>query len=424
MSNSTIEGGRIPSLNEQAARWRDDFPLLQRTVHDGKRLIYLDNAATSQKPQSVIDAIDAYYRLQNSNVHRALHQLAGEATAAYEGARGKVANFVGAPSPSQVVFTRGTTESINLVAAGWGRKHLRAGDEVLVSEMEHHSNLIPWQRVTAERGAVLRRIPVRDDGVLDLAAYHDLLGPKVKLVAITHMSNLLGTINPIREMVAAAHACGAAVLVDGAQSVPHLPVNVQELDCDFLAFSGHKMVGPTGIGALVAKPERFEEMDPYMSGGEMILKVTWESATWADVPHRFEAGTPNIAGAVGLGAAIDYLQGCGIDRLRAHEQQLTGYALEKLSAMAGITMYGEAEERGGAVSFNVNGIHPHDVAQFVDQDGVAIRAGHMCVQPLVKKLGLSALNRASLYLYNTTSDVDQLVVSLQRAQEFFGHGNG
>lgn len=424
MSNSITKGNPAPSFNEQALSWREDFPLLQRTVHGDKRLVYLDNAATSQKPQSVIGAIDEYYRLHNSNVHRALHQLAGEATAAYEGARAKVADFVGAASESQVVFTRGTTEGINLVAAGWGRKHLQAGDEVLVSEMEHHSNLIPWQRVTAERGAVLRHIPVDDDGVLDLAAYRDLLNSKVKLVSITHMSNLLGTINPIQRMVAEAHACGAVVFVDAAQSVPHLPVDMAQLDCDFLAFSGHKMLGPTGIGALVAKPERLEEMDPYMSGGEMILKVTWQSATWADIPHRFEAGTPNIAGAVGFGAALDYLQGCGLDRLRAHEQALTSYALGKLASLPGLTIYGNAQERGGAISFDMKGIHPHDVAQFVDQDGVAIRAGHMCVQPLIKKYGLSSLNRASLYLYNTEEDIDQLVLSLHRTQEFFDHGNG
>ena len=424
MTTPTLNENHPPSLDEQAALWRRDFPLLQRTVHDGKRLVYLDNAATSHKPQSVIDAVDKYYREHNSNVHRALHQLAGEATAAYEGARARVAEFVGASKPSQVVFTRGTTEAINLVATGWGRKHVQSGDEIVVSEMEHHSNLIPWQRLAAERGATLRHVPVHEDGSLDLVAYREMLNPKVRLVAMTHMSNLLGTINPMSDIVADAHACGAVVVVDGAQSVPHLSVDVTELDCDFLMFSGHKMLGPTGIGALVGKPERLEEMDPYMFGGEMILKVTWNTATWADVPHRFEAGTPNIAGAAGFGAAVDYLQQAGMQNVRDHEQELTDYTLQKLSAMDGVTIYGRAGERGGAVSFDVKGIHPHDVAQFVDQDGVAIRAGHMCVQPLVKKFGLSSLNRASLYLYNTREDIDQLVVSVRRAQEFFDHGHG
>lgn len=403
---------------------RAEFPLLHRTVHGDKRLVYLDNAATTQKPAAVIDAVSNYYRICNANVHRALHQVAAEATALYEAARADIAAFVGAPETETIVFTRGTTESINLVAHAWGDANLKPGDEILLSEMEHHSNLIPWQLLAARTGAHLEFIPVLDDGTLDLDAYRRLLSDKVKLVAVTHMSNLLGTINPVREMIADAHRAGALFLIDGAQSVPHMPVDVVDLDCDFLAFSGHKMVGPTGIGVLYARRELLESMQPFLGGGEMILKVDWHSATWAEVPHKFEAGTPNMAGAIGLGAAVRWLRQVGMDALQRHEAALTRHAIERLSEVPGLQIYGHAPERGGAISFSLDGIHPHDVAQFVDQEGVAIRAGHMCVQPLIRQLGHVALSRASFYLYNAEDDVEALVAALHKTREFFDHANG
>jgi len=399
---------------------RADFPILSERVHGEKPLVYLDNAATTQKPACVLTAIEKYYRTANSNVHRALHELAARATEGYEGARASVARFIGAPTPESIVFTRGTTESINLVAHGWGRGNIGRGDEILLTEMEHHSNLVPWQMLARAVGAELRFVPMLDDGTLDLDAYAKLLGPRTKLVAVTQMSNVLGTINPIKSMVAQARAQGALFLVDAAQSVPHMAVDVQDLDCDFLAFSGHKMCAPTGIGALYIRPSVVDRLEPFMGGGEMILKVQLEESTWAEPPHRFEAGTPNIAGAFGLAAAIDYLESVGMDRIRDHEQALTAYALDRLREVPGLTLFGTARERGGAISFALGDVHPHDVAQFVDREGVAIRAGHHCAQPLMRRLGVHATSRASLYLYNTEAEVDALVAALRKTLEFFG----
>lgn len=409
--------GPPPALDPQ--RLRADFPILSQRVRDGKPLVYLDNAATTQKPRVVIDALHAYYCEINANVHRAIHRLAELATEAYEEARRKVARFVNAPSERNLIYTRGTTEGINLVARSWGDKFVKAGDEIVVSEMEHHSNLIPWQLLAARTGAVLRIAPVDEAGALDLAAFRELLSRKVKLVALPHMSNVLGTITPVREICRAAREAGAISLLDGAQSVPHLPVDVQAIGCDFLAFSGHKMCGPTGIGVLYGRAELLEAMDPFMGGGEMISKVFYDRATWAEIPHKFEAGTPDISGAIGLGVAVDYLSGIGLSAIHRYESELTAYAVRELESVRGLRLHGRAPERGGALSFELEGVHPHDVAHFVDQDGIAIRAGHMCAQPLMRKLGVPALSRASLYFYNTRADIDALVMSLRRVKEFF-----
>lgn len=403
---------------------RGDFPILAREVYPGRPLVYLDNAATSQKPTAVIESIAAYYRESNANVHRAIHRLAELATDAYEAARRAVARFVNAPDERGVIFTRGTTEAINLVVHAWGNRHIRSGDVILLTEMEHHSNLVPWQMLAARSGATLSHVPVTESGELDLVALDRLLTPRVKLFAFTHMSNVLGTVNPARELIARAHAVGAKVLLDGAQSVPHMPVDAQTLNCDFLAFSGHKMCGPTGIGALVAKPERIEEMDPFLGGGEMISKVMLDQSTWAEAPNKFEAGTPNIAGAIGLGAAVTYVQKIGMSAIHAFVSGLTAYAMERLGAVPGLRIHGTARERGGAISFAMDVAHPHDIAHFVDRDGIAIRAGHMCAQPLMRKRGVPALSRASLYFYNTRAEVDALVASLQRVREFFSRATG
>lgn len=412
----------VPAFD--VATVRRDFPILHQMVRDGKPLVYLDNAATSQKPTVVIDALSDYYREINANVHRGIHRLAELATEAYEASRQKVARFIGAPSERGVLFTRGTTEGINLVAYAWGGRNIQSGDEIVVSGMEHHSNLVPWQMLAQRQGATLKIIPVDERGQLDLPAYHALLGPRTKLVAVTHMSNVLGTVNPVREMIEAAKTVGARVLVDGAQSVPHMPVNVQSLGCDFLAFSGHKMCGPTGIGILYGREELLEAMDPFMGGGEMISKVMDERSTWADLPNKFEAGTPDISGAIGLGVAVDYLRALGMDVLHAVEAQLTEYALRKLAEVPGLKVHGTAPERGGAVSFELAGVHPHDVAHFADKDGIAIRAGHMCAQPLMRRRGVGALSRASFYFYNTRAEIDALVVNLTRTREYFNRGTG
>jgi cysteine desulfurase/selenocysteine lyase len=398
---------------------RGDFPALGRVFADGRRLVYLDNAATTQKPRAVLEATRRYYEESAGNVHRAVHRLAAEATGLYEGARQKIAAFIGAPSPKTIVFTHGATEGLNLVAHGWARKFLQAGDEILITAMEHHSNFIPWQQAASARGATLRLAPVLDDGTLDHDAFRRLLTPAVKLVALTHASNVLGTINPVAELIREAHAAGARVLVDGAQSAPHLPLDVAALDADFLVFSGHKMLGPTGIGVLYAKPEMLEAMDPLLTGGEMISRVWDDHATWAEPPQKFEAGTPHIAGAIGLGAAVDYLARLGHAALRAHEQRLTAYALEKLGALPGLKIFGHAPERLGVISFALENLHPHDIAQFCDRDGVAIRAGHLCAQPLLRRLGVPAVSRASLYLYNDTDDVDDLAEALLAARAYF-----
>lgn len=401
---------------------RRDFPILSTLTEHGKPLAYLDNAATTQKPLAVLCALSDYYQLCNANVHRSLHFLGERATRAFERARERIASFIGAPSPRTVIFTRGTTESINLVAYSWGRKFIGAGEEIVLTEMEHHSNLVPWQLLAKERGARLKFVPILDDASLDLDAYHRLLKGRVKLVAFTHVSNVLGTVNPAREMISAAHDAGAVVLVDGAQSVPHLPVNVSELECDFLAFSGHKMLGPTGIGVLYGRESLLNSMEPFLSGGEMINKVTLEESTWAELPQKFEAGTPHISGAVGLGAAVDYLVELGMDRVHEWEQELTRLAIERLSEIDGVRIFGRAPIRGGAVSFDVEGVHPHDLAQIADREGIEIRSGHLCAQPLMHRLGVVAVARASFYFYNLPEEIDRLVAAIRMAQRFFGHG--
>ncbi len=400
---------------------RRDFPLLQRSV-DGKPLVYLDSAATSQKPRVVLEALQRYYEEYNANVHRGLYRIAERATLAYEEARAKVAAFIGAP-PEELVFTRGTTEAINLVAYSYGDAYVRPGDEILVTEMEHHSNLVPWQLLAQRRGARLRFVRVRpEDGTLDLDSLDRCLTERTRVVAVTHQSNVVGTINPVRDIAERAHAVGAVVLVDGAQSVPHMPVRVQDLGCDFLAFSGHKMCGPTGIGALWGRRELLEAMPPFHGGGEMIERVELERSTYKDPPHRFEAGTPNIADAIALGVAVDYLQAVGMEAVRAHEKALVRYALAQLAEVKGLRLYGprDPELRGGAMAFSLEGVHPHDVAQVLDGEGVCVRAGHHCAQPLHRALGVAATARASVYLYNTPEDIDALVRGLERVRAFFG----
>jgi cysteine desulfurase/selenocysteine lyase len=408
--------------NIDVQRVRDDFPILSRSVH-GRPLVYLDNAATTQKPRVVIDALVDYYENLNANVHRGIHALSEEATARYEEVRLKVARFIGAPAAEDIVFTRNTTESINLVAHAWGRKHLRAGDEILLTIMEHHSNLIPWQLLARDTGVKLRFVDIDDEGRLLWDDFERLVGPRTRLVSVAHMSNVLGTINPVRDIVDLAHSHGALVLVDGAQSVPHLPVDVGALDCDFLAFSAHKMLGPTGVGVLHARQGLFEEMDPFLGGGEMISRVLLEESTWNDVPWKYEAGTPNIADVIAFGAAIEYLQGLGMDAVRAHEKEITAYALEALSAVPQVTVYGprDVESRGGVVSFNLGDLHPHDLGTVLDRYGVAVRAGHHCAQPLMRRLGCVATARASFYVYNRLDEVDTLIEGVREADRFFGH---
>jgi cysteine desulfurase / selenocysteine lyase len=398
---------------------RHDFPILDRRVGDG-RLVYLDNAATSQKPRQVIQALTGYYERHNANIHRGVHRLAEEATAAYEDARRKVAHFLGAPDTTGLVFTRGTTESINLVAYAWGRRFLREGDEVVLTEAEHHSNIVPWQLAAQTTGATLRFIPILEDGTLDLDEARGLIGTNTKLVGCIHASNVLATINPVEKLAELAHDAGALMLVDGAQSAPHLPVDVKALGCDFYACSGHKMLGPTGVGVLWGKPEILEEMDPFLGGGEMIREVHLDHSTWNDLPYKFEAGTMNIAQAVGLGAAVDYLDELGMENVREHERHLGEYAYRRLSEIEGITLYGPKENRSGLVSFSLPDVHAHDLSQLLDDEGIAIRSGHHCTQPLMRRLGVAATARASFYLYNTEDETDALVAALQRAREFFG----
>jgi cysteine desulfurase/selenocysteine lyase len=400
---------------------RRDFPILSQTHHDNVPLVYLDNAATSQKPEAVIRAIEEYYRRYNANIHRGIHKLAELATAAYEHSRERVRAFINAASTREIIFTRNTTEAINLVAHAWARANLRQGDVIVLSEMEHHSNLVPWHILAAERGVRLEFIAVTDDGYLDLAAFDRLLELEPRLVSIVHMSNVLGTINPIAEIVERAHAAGAVVLVDGAQSVPHLPVDVQTLDCDFLAFSAHKMCGPTGIGVLYGRRALLEAMPPFMGGGDMIKRVYLREFRPNELPWKFEAGTPAIAEGIGLGAAVDYLSGLGMAEVHAHEQVIVRYAMDRLSEIKGVRVYGPpAHDRGGVAAFSLEGIHPHDIAQLLDRDGVAIRAGHHCAMPLHDRLGLVATARASFYMYNTEEEVDLLVRSLYRAMDLFG----
>ena len=401
------------------ARLRADFPLL-RQLENGKRLVYLDNAATTQKPRQVLDAIRAYYETTNANVHRGAYDLAVRATDAYESARRRVAEFLGAWGPESVVFTRGTTEGLNLVAGSWGRANVRAGDSVVVTALDHHSNLVPWQLLCRDRGATLRMVEVTADGRIDLDDFRKALASSPRLVAFNYVSNALGTINPAAELVRLAHDAGAVAVVDGAQSTPHLPVNLKALDADFYAFSGHKMLGPMGSGALVAKPALLEAMPPYHGGGEMISRVDDTWSTWNAVPHKFEAGTPNVEAAVGLAAAIEYLTALGMERVAAHESALVRKAIDLLSQVEGVTIYGPREHRAGVISFTYADIHPHDLATVLDSEGVCIRAGHHCAQPLMRRLGVPATARASLYVYNDASDVDVLVGALGRAADVFG----
>jgi len=400
---------------------RKDFPILERELRAGVRLTYLDSTATSQKPLSVIHAMDDFYRMSNANIHRGVHTLAEEATALYEDARERIAKFINAASARQVIYTRNTTESINLVAYTWARANLKQGDLVILTEMEHHSNLVPWHMLQAERGVELDFIPVTEDGLLDLEIYKTLLDRRPKLVSFTHMSNVLGTINPAAEIIRLAHEAGAITIVDGAQSVPHLKVDMQALDADFYAFSAHKMCGPTGIGALYGKAALLESMPPFMGGGDMIKEVKLRSFRPNTLPHKFEAGTPAIAEAVGFGAAVDYLTNLGMDNIAAHEHEVTEYALERLEEIPGVKLFGpSADKKGGVASFTLAGVHPHDVAQILDRDGIAVRAGHHCAQPLHEKFGIPATSRASFYLYNTKEEVDLLVNGIYKVKEMFG----
>ena len=400
---------------------RKDFPILQRETNSGARIVYLDSTATSQKPVQVIEAMNEYYRRSNANIHRGVHTLAEEATAMYEGARERIARFINAASSREVIYTRNTTESINLIAYSWARANLKAGDLVVLTEMEHHSNLVPWHMLQAERGIELEFIPVTEEGLLDLDVYKTLLDRTPKLVSFAHMSNVLGTINPAAEIIKLAHAVGAVVLVDGAQSVPHLSVDVQALDADFYAFSAHKMCGPTGIGALYGKSALLEAMPPFLGGGDMIKEVKLRSFRANTLPHKSEAGTPAIAEAIGFGAAVDYLTKVGMKEIAEHEHAITEYALERLEEIPGVKLFGPAaDKKGGVAAFTLEGVHPHDVAQILDQDGVAVRAGHHCAQPLHEKFGIPATSRASFYLYSTKEEVDMLVNGLYKVKELFG----
>jgi cysteine desulfurase / selenocysteine lyase len=400
---------------------RSEFPILSRETKPGVQLVYLDSSATSQKPACVIEAMDRFYTQSNANIHRGLHTLAEEATSMYETSRERVAEFIHARSARQVIFTRNTTEAINLVAYSWGRKNLAAGDTVILTEMEHHSNLVPWQILASERRLRLEFIPVTPDGFLDLECYKELLSLEPRLVSFTHMSNVLGTINPAQEIISLAHQAGAVTLVDGAQSIPHFPVNVQQIDTDFLAFSAHKMCGPTGIGALYGRKELLESMPPFMGGGDMIKRVHLRDFTANGLPHKFEAGTPAIAEAVGFGAAIKYLSDIGMEKIAGYEHKVVEYAIERLEEIPGVQVYGPpAEKRGGVVAFSLADVHPHDIAQILDMDGIAIRAGHHCAMPLHEKFNLPATARASFYLYNSTAEVDKLVESIYKVKNIFG----
>lgn len=411
----------VPVRNGLLETVRADFPILAQEVRPGVPLIYLDNAATAQKPTVVIEALDRYYREINANVHRGVHAFSEKATAAYETAREKVRDFIGAASSREIVFTRNTTEAINLVAYAWGLWALRPGDEIVLSEMEHHSNLVPWQIVAERQGAAVRYIPITGDGRLDLDAYSSLLeSGRVKMVAVAHVSNVLGTINPVGEITRRAHAAGALVLLDAAQSVPHMALNVGAIGADFMAFSGHKMLGPTGIGVLYGRRALLEEMPPFLGGGSMINRVTLEKTTYAEPPQKFEAGTPHVAGAIGLGAAIDYLRHVGLEAIHAHETTLTSYTAERLKQIPGFAMYGPpADDRAGLIAFTVKGVHPHDMAQGLDTVGIAVRAGHHCAMPLHDKFGLAATTRASFYLYNTLEEADKLVSAVEQVRSFF-----
>lgn len=400
---------------------RQDFPILHQAHHDDIPLTFLDNAASSQKPLQVIEVVDTYYRTYHANVHRGIHKLSEAATAAYEEARRKVQRFINARSRREVIFTRGTTEGINLVASTWGRANLNEGDAIVLTVMEHHSNIVPWQMLAAERGFDIHYVDITPTGELDIEQYNALLqNEPVKLVAVMQVSNVLGTINPVKDMATAAHAAGAKILVDGAQSIPHMPVDVQALDCDFFVFSGHKMLGPTGIGILYGKRDLLEEMPPWQGGGDMIATVTLEGSTWNDLPYKFEAGTPSIAQAIGLGAAVDYLSALGMESVEQYEQQLATHLMERLAEVPGVRVLGpEASKRGAVASFVMDGIHAHDIAQLVDEKGVAVRAGHHCAMPLHQRCDVSATARASAYIYNTRDEIDRFIEALYYAKEAF-----
>lgn len=397
----------------------DNFPALHQSIGD-KSLVYLDSAATTQKPQSVIDAVTRYYEHDNANIHRGVHTLSQRATQSYENARKSIASLLGANRPEEVIFVRGATEAINMIAQAWARPRLVEGDEILITEMEHHSNIVPWQIVCEQTGAILKVAPVLDDGSLDIEAYKSLLNEDTVLVSVAHVSNAIGTINPVQELCALAKEAGATTVVDGAQACGHLQVNFQEIDCDFYAVSGHKMFGPTGIGCLLGKYEVLQEMEPWQGGGDMILSVSFEETTWNDVPFKFEAGTPNIAGAIGLGAAVQFIEGIGYETMISHEQELLAYGRGVLENIEGVTLVGASEHNAGVLSFTVEGVHPHDVGTILDHAGVAIRTGNHCAEPLMRRFGLSATCRASLSVYNTTEDLDRLGLAVQEAIRILG----
>ncbi len=409
----------ILSTALSVAGCRHHFPVLRQWVN-GKPLVYLDNAATSQKPQVVIDAMMRYYESENSNIHRGVHYLSERATEAYEGVRWKVARFVNAANPAEIIFVRGTTEAVNLVSYSYGRKSIGPGDEVVISAMEHHSNIVPWQMVCEEKGARLRVIPMDDRGVLQLDEYENLLNERTKIVAVVHVSNALGTVNPVKEMIATAHRRGIPVLVDGAQAVPHMKVDVQDLDCDFYAFSAHKMFGPTGVGVLYGKMHHLAAMPPYQGGGDMIKSVTFEKTIYNDLPYKFEAGTPNIGGGIGLGAAVDYLVELDMDAVAAHEHDLLLYATQAVQQIPGVHIIGTAPAKAGVLSFVIDGIHPHDIGSILDDEGIAIRTGHHCAQPVMKRFGVPATARASFAFYNTKEEIDALVRGIDRVKEVLG----
>ena len=410
-------------MSFSAEQLKNDFPILTQIVND-EPLVYLDNAATTQKPTAVLAALETYYREANANVHRGVHTLAERATTQYEAAREKVQRFINANESAEVLFTRGTTTSLNWVAKSYGEANVKSGDEILISVMEHHSNLIPWQQLAKKTGAALKYIELTEEGLLDMESLHAHLSEKTKIVAVAHVSNVLGVINPIQEIARLTHARGAVLVVDGAQAVPHMPVDVQELEADFYGFSGHKMVGPTGIGVLYGKRHLLEQMEPVEFGGEMIAMVDEQDSTWKELPWKFEAGTPNIAGAIGLGAAIDYLSTAGLSAIQEHEKTVIAYLWPKLTTIPGVKIYGPKDlaKRTGIVTFNLDGLHPHDVATAMDMEGVAIRAGHHCAQPLMRRLSADSTARASFYLYNTTADVDKFIEALLATKEFFAHG--
>jgi len=406
----------VTSLDASAIR--KEFPILAQQVH-GKPLVYLDSAATSQKPKCVIDAITRFYLMDNANIHRGVHELSERSTLAYEAARGKVRGFLNAADTREIIFVRGATEGVNLVAQTYGRKHVGAGDEIVISAMEHHSNIVPWQMLCEEKKAVLRVIPINDRGEIELDAFEKLLNPRTRLVAISHVSNALGTINPVGEMVRIAHQFNVPVLIDGCQAVPHMRVDVRSLDCDFYVFSGHKLFGPTGIGVLYGKEKLLEDMPPWQGGGDMISSVSFEKTTYNELPYKFEAGTPNIAGVIGLGAAIDYLDRIGMEAVEEYEYDLLQYGTKALENISGLRLIGTAREKVGVLSFVLDGVHPHDAGTILDQEGVAVRTGHHCAQPVMERFGVSSTTRASLAFYNTREDIDALVAGIQKVKEVF-----